>query len=325
MQRAGMVMAVVWVAAAGAADGPEAWITAGHWKRARAVVEARLRANPEDAEANYLGSMIRAAFGDRQAPMKLAEKAVARDPGVARYHRQLAEVIGVTAQHSNAFEQVFLARRFRKEIDAALALDARDPQALRDLLEYYLLAPGIVGGDKAKARETARRVAAVDATAGFSAEARIASFSGEGERAIAMLRRAVEGATASYGARMELAQAYWSGAQRNAVGAESEAKEAVRIDPGRAGGYRLLGEMYASQGRWEELEAMLATARRLVPDDLSPLYYAAIGASGAQERSRAEGYLKEYLGSEPEGNAPSAAEARARLAGLSGGRKRATR
>ena len=52
------------------------------------------------------------------------------------------------AQHSNAFQQLFLARRFRKEIDTALSLDSHDTQALRDLMEFYLLAPGLAGGDR---------------------------------------------------------------------------------------------------------------------------------------------------------------------------------
>jgi len=78
------------------------------------------------------------------SPVALADKAVRLDGAVARYHRQLAEVQGVMAQHAGLFQQAILARRFRKEIDAARGLDPRDAQALRDLLEFYILAPGVV-------------------------------------------------------------------------------------------------------------------------------------------------------------------------------------
>src|ERR1035437_6467695 len=140
----------------------ERLIEAGHWKRARTFVEARLREAPGDALSIFLLSQIRGAFGDRTStPLALAEKAVALDGRTAKYHRQIAEVLGVTAQHAGTIQQLFLARRFRKEIDAALSLDPRDIQALGDLLEFYLLAPGIAGGDPRKAVEVAGRIAAI--------------------------------------------------------------------------------------------------------------------------------------------------------------------
>src|ERR1035438_10180119 len=132
-------------------SAPEKLIVEGHWKRARAIVEARMREAPDDPLANFLFSQVRAAFGDREAPPPAAEKAVALDGRTAKYHRQLAEVLGITAQHAGAFRQLLLARRFRGEIDAALSSDPRDLQAMRDLLEFYLLAPGLIGGDPRRA------------------------------------------------------------------------------------------------------------------------------------------------------------------------------
>src|ERR1039458_368681 len=112
----------------------EKLIEAGHWKRARTLVETRLREAPADALSQFLLSQIRGAFGDRLTPLTLAEKAVSLDGRTAKYHRQLAEVLGVAAQHAGAFRQLLLARRFRGEIDVALSSDPRDLQALRDLL-----------------------------------------------------------------------------------------------------------------------------------------------------------------------------------------------
>jgi hypothetical protein len=76
-------------------------------------------------------SQIRFAFGDNTAPLELAAKAVELDGNVGKYHRQLAEVTGVMAQHANLFQLLGLARRFKKEIDAAVSLDPNDIQALR--------------------------------------------------------------------------------------------------------------------------------------------------------------------------------------------------
>ena len=115
---------------------PEKLIEEGHWKRARAIVEPWIREKPDDALANFLLSQIRSAFHDLHAPLGLAEKAVQLDGGISKYHRQLAEVLGVTAQHSGMLQQLFLARRFKKEIDISLAEDAGDLQSLRDLMEF---------------------------------------------------------------------------------------------------------------------------------------------------------------------------------------------
>src|SRR5579872_4814100 len=85
-----------------AQPGPaERLIDAGHWKRAKVLVEARLHEAPNDPLAHFLLSQIRNAFGDRASPLPLAEKAVALDGRTAKYHRQVAEVLGVMAQHSN--------------------------------------------------------------------------------------------------------------------------------------------------------------------------------------------------------------------------------
>jgi hypothetical protein len=119
----------------------EKWIEAGHWKRARVAVEVWIHEAPDDPLANFLLSQIRAAFGDHSMPLPLAERAVVLDGRTAKYHTQVAEVLGALAQHSNRFQQLLLARRFRREIDAALALDPRDVQGLRNLLEFHLSPP----------------------------------------------------------------------------------------------------------------------------------------------------------------------------------------
>jgi tetratricopeptide (TPR) repeat protein len=278
------------------AQEAETLIEAGHWKRARALVEQRLHDAPDDPNATFLWSQIRNAFGDRSSPLPLAEKAVRLAPGVARYHRQLAEVLGVTAQHANVFQQALLARRFRKEIDTALQLDARDVQALRDLLEFYLLAPGIIGGDAAKAETVARRVAEIDACEGLLASARIAEYRKDPPEQLRLLRRAAEMRPASYKALM-------AAAHRDEASAEALARAAIAIDSGRAEAYCVLARILAHRADWNALDALLAAAAEAVPDDAAPYYRAAatIAADG-RDPVRAERYLHVYRSQEPEGN-----------------------
>jgi hypothetical protein len=225
----------------------ERLIEAGHWKRARTIVEARLREAPDDALATFLLSQIRGAFGDRSSPLALAEKAVALDGRTAKYHRQIAEVVGVVAQRTGAVQQLFLARRFRKEIDVALAYDPKDIQALGDLLEFYLLAPGIAGGETRKAVEVASRIAAIDAAEGFLARARVAQFHKQVDVRENLLRQAAEAQPPKYKARMALAQHYLEDGHANMSAAAAQAKIALDLDPGRVAAYAVIAAHYAQR------------------------------------------------------------------------------
>lgn len=289
----------------------ERLIEAGHWKQARALVEAAKRPSG-DALTAFLLSQIHHAFGDRESPLPLAERAVALAGGVAKYHRQIAEVTGTMAQHAGMLQQLLLAHRFRREIETALAQDPRDLQALRDLMEFYLLAPGIAGGDKGKAQATADRIARVDAVQGYLAQSRLAEAAGDRSREEAKLREAVELGPAHYRARVALAAFLLS--HGNWEEARRQAEIAVKIDGGRVDAFAVLAAVEARSGQTGDLEAVLATAERRVPDDLSPYYRAAevLMATG-RDLERAQRYLQRYLGAEPEGNAPTLSDARGKL------------
>ena len=293
----------------------EKLIDAGHWKKARAIVEARLARNPNDALGNFLLSQIRNAFGDYTTPLPLAEKAVALDSHVAKYHRQMAEVLGLEAEHAGAIRLIFLARQFRSEIDTAVALDPHDIQAHRDLLEYYLVAPGIAGGDVQKALAVARKISELDAAEGLLAEARVASFRKQVNEAGKLLRQASGLQPQNYRARVALARFYVAPESFNPAMASSVAKDLLKLDSGRVEPYAILAQVYAEQGEWNVLDSVLNEAARQEPDDLAPYYRAAETLlAKRREPARAERYLRVYLEQEPEGNEPTVADARRKLA-----------
>ncbi|HVW08924.1 MAG TPA: hypothetical protein VHC90_10095 [Bryobacteraceae bacterium] len=289
-------------------------ILAGHWKQARSIVQAHLSQSPGDPLSNYLLSQISHAFGDDVSPRPLAEKAVALDGTVAKYHRQLAEVVGIEAQHASPFRLVFLAHQFRGELDTAISLDPRDIQAQRDLLEYYLVAPGIAGGDVKKAAAVAQHIAEMDPAEGFLAKARVAAFRRHDAETAALLVESAGVLPPSYKARAELAKFYLAPGHSNPAGAENAAKEMLKLDRTRVEPWSALAEIYAEREDWSDLEATLTAASQQVPDDLAPYYQAAAALlRTGHDPARAERYLRVYLEHEPEGNEPTLADARRKL------------
>jgi hypothetical protein len=120
----------------------------------------------------------------------------------------------------------------------------------------------------------------------------------------------VDSQPGNYRARIALANHYLTPAHRNYELAEQQAHEALKIDRGRVDAYNVLAVVNAARGNWSELEAMLGSAEREVPDDLTPYYRAAETIVAAhRDLPRAAGLLRRYLATEPEGNAPTRADA----------------
>ena len=292
----------------------EALMNAGHWKRLRAQVAPRVQANPNDAEAAYLMSNVKQAFGDLNGSLELAEKSVALDGNHADYHAHLAEVCISIGQNAGLFKGIGMARRFRKEADAAIALDPKNLDAREGLLEFYFEAPGIAGGDKPKGHAMAEEIMRIDPVRGWFARARVAQQDKDAAKQEAAYLEAVKANPKSYEAQVALANFYVSDAMKKYDAAEKPAREALKLDPARGGAYVALAQLYAKQGRAADLEALLAQAEKNAPDDLSAHYQAGkmLFVAG-KDLPRAEGYFRKYLTQEPEGFQPNWAAAHWRL------------
>jgi len=286
----------------------------GHWKRLRAAVEPRLKADPNDAAANYYMAAARQAFGDLEGALPLAEKAVQLDNRSSDYHYMLSAIYGQKAEKAGVFKALGLVGRFKKEVQAAIDLDPKNVEALWAQMEFYLQAPGIVGGDKKKARANADRIFAVNPSRGNHAYARVALKENAQADVTSYYVNAVLADPNNYSARIRLADFYASDRQKKYDLAEKEAREALKINPGRAGAFSFLAGLYAFQERWADLGAILVQSEKNVPDNLYPYYQAGRTLLGAgKDLPRAERYLRKYLTQEPEGGAPSAAATHWRL------------
>lgn len=272
----GLIVAAVPVAAS--APSPETLIDAGHFKRARAILEPRVQANPNDARAPYLLGQVRQAYGDLDGALKLAEKAAALDSRNGDYRYLVAELYGQKAEKASIFSQFGLARRFKKEAEAALALDPKLVDPRWALMEFHMQAPGIVGGNKKTAYALAQEIAHLDPPRGYLAQARLARFEKKTDSPEALYLKALEANPNSYGTRITLANFYSSDAQKKYELAEKYAREAMKLEPSCAGAYSMLAQIFALQQRWPDLDAILAQAEKNVPDFTTPP--ARSGASG---------------------------------------------
>lgn len=292
----------------------------GQFLRPAAVLKARWEQQPENPALNYQLSRAWSALGDLDGALRLAEKALAADPDSAQYHVQVAAVTGHQAEKASLFKQLGLARRTKKELDAAYALDPRNEDALYGLLLFDYAAPSMLGGDKVKALQFADALTSINPARGYAAQAQLANQRKDAVAEEALLLKAIGvrpdyGDPEVYNAGMALAALYQ--ATHRTADAEQTACAALRADPARIDAWRLLAEIAVTDQAWNELEHLLQKATVQVPDDRSAHYAAATAMLRAgRRRHRAEALLRQYLRQPAEAGAPSLASARWQLAGL---------
>ncbi|MCU1348115.1 MAG: Tetratricopeptide repeat-containing protein, partial [Acidobacteria bacterium] len=126
-----------------------------------------------DAEA--LATVGRSAMsqGNADKAASCFEQAVAKKPNVSEYHLLLGQAYGTQAQHAGILSQAGLARKAKAELERAVQLDPNNLEARSGLVDYYVMAPGIMGGSDDKAREQANEIRKRDAFAGHRAFASI--------------------------------------------------------------------------------------------------------------------------------------------------------
>lgn len=143
--------------------------------KAAAAVAAVLKARPNDPEARLLQVRLLLQQPDEtKAALEAAEDLVDDFPGHAAAHLWLGNAYANRIGRVNSFSQGLMAPKLRGALERALALDPNLHEARTSLLEYYLQAPGIVGGSVAKAKAQAAELQRRDPPRGHYALGRIA-------------------------------------------------------------------------------------------------------------------------------------------------------
>lgn len=198
--------------------------------------------------------------GEYKKASEVLERAVAADPSNSEYALWLGRAYGRRAETSSPFTAPGLASKARQFFEKAVQLDSRNLEALNDLFEYYLEAPGFLGGGFDRAANTARRIGELDSAEGHYAQARLAEKRKEYGKAEEHLNRAVESAPQQIGRLIDLAK------------------------------------FLTTQGRYQEAERSFAQAEKIAPDNPKLMYERAeLYIKSGRNIDLARELLKRYL------------------------------
>jgi tetratricopeptide (TPR) repeat protein len=144
--------------------------------------------------------------GDYKRSTEFLERALAAEPGAAMHALWLGRAYGRRAESASIFTAPGLATKARQYLERAVELDPRNLDALADLFDYYVEAPGFLGGGMEKAQRTAAQLSLVSPAEGYLAEAKLAEKRNQYSTAETHLRKAVEVAPQQIGKLIELAR-----------------------------------------------------------------------------------------------------------------------
>jgi len=180
--------------------------------------------------------------GDYKKATDALEKAMAMEPANPEYALWLGRSYGRRAETSNPFSAPSQAAKARQYFERSVQLNPMNLDAQSDLFEYYLEAPGFLGGGLDKAEVTASHIARISPAEGQAAQAKLAEKRKESGRAEEYLRRAIELAPQQVGRFIDLArflvkQGRFQEADQNFERAEKIAPNSPRLMFARAETY----------------------------------------------------------------------------------------
>jgi tetratricopeptide (TPR) repeat protein len=243
-----------------------------------------LSPNSSDAAVNNLAGRNYFMMGDFRRATDYFQRAVDAAPGNSDYSLWLGRAWGRRAETSNPLFAPGYAMKARQWMEKAVQLNDKNGEALNDLFDYYLEAPGFLGGGHDKAQMVARKISEIDPAEGYFARARLAEKRNEYDTAEEQLRRAVELAPRQVGRVLDLAK------------------------------------FLAKQGKEQESDALFAKAETMAPETPRVWYFKA-DTLIKQKRNLAEArrLLEKYLQSSTTPDDPSKGDAQRLLKQATGG------
>ena len=260
----------IFTAPANAAD-VQAMLAQGRVDEAISTLNGRLSSAPADAESLNLLCRSYFAVEEWDRAESSCKKAVSLDPNNAQFHKWLGRVYGEKASRASFVSAVSLAGKVRDEFQRAVDLDPSNVDARLDLSEFYVEAPGIVGGGVDKARAQAKAIGAISPAREHWVYARIAEKN------------------------------------KDAATAEREYHKVIELGNGDAEAWLNLALFLQRQKRYDEMEqAIVKTSQAPMADKLDVLVEAAqILLNSGRAYPFAAQLLERYISSGPIEQAPA--------------------
>lgn len=264
---------------------------AGNYSGAISTLQGAVTQNPTSAEANYWLGRCYYELKDYDNAITAAEKSVALDPKNSIFHDWLGRIYGGKADRDRSFSY---ARKVKKEFETAVQLNPANIEARRDLEDYEIQAPWVVGGSKDDAKAQMEAIVALDPV--------------EGDLARAM---------------------YDDEALKKPDAAAKDYHDALAANPKKIEPYLDALAFYQTQNKASDMQAAIQQASQVAPNDPRLTYYRGVALVLANTNlADAEKDLKAYLASTPDrSDWPSHASARewlGRLYEVQGKRSEAT-
>ena len=172
------------------------------------MLRASLSSTPAGAEEHNLLCRIHFAEEHWDAAVSECERATALNPKSSLYQLWLGRAYGEKAQHSSWLSAIGFAKKTRAAFEKSVALDATNVEARSDLSEYYIEAPGFLGGGTDKAAAQANIVEKLEPATAYWIRARIAEHSNRNGEAEQQYRKAIEAEQNSSRRLFDLASFY---------------------------------------------------------------------------------------------------------------------
>lgn len=235
---------------------------AGNYASAMNILRALVSQSPGNAADHFWLGRCYYEVRDYANAVSELEKATQLDPNSSAYHDWLGRGYGEEAAIEKSF---LLARRVKKEFQAAVQSDGSNIDARRDLEEYLLQAPWIVGGSKDDALVQVNAIAQISPVDGHLAKADYESALGKPDLAIA------------------------------------EYNAALALKPQSIEPYLEVANYYGMQGKGQEVTALVEQAAQVSPKDSRlPFYHGVAHILTGTDLPLAEENLKSYIASSPE-------------------------
>jgi tetratricopeptide (TPR) repeat protein len=246
----------------------------GNYSGAVSTLQAAVTANPNNAELFYWLGRSYYELHDYDNAISNGEKSVQLDPKNSDYHLWLGRAYGGKADREHSF---FLAKKVKKEFEDAVATNPSNIAARRDLEEFDIDAPWVVGGNKDEAKAQVEAISAIDPVQGHLARA-----------------------------------FYYAQVTKKHDAAESEYQQLLAAKPNKVEPYFEAADYFIKQNKPAELKVAVDGAAAVNPNDPRLAYYRGVyGVLSAIDPSHSEQDLKSYLASTPDrSDWPSHAAAR---------------